>query len=100
MTNVADWIENNVTEQLNAWITLNQETPLYIGAVQAPMMALFYDRYDNIDGLSSLNWTHVTNLGVADHIAPELLASVCRERERARAWVKRLFVLTICVVWL
>jgi hypothetical protein len=64
---------------LNAWITLNHETPLYIGAVQAPMMALFYDRYDNIDGLVSLNWTHVTNLGVTDHFTPESLASVWDE---------------------
>ena len=65
LVNGNGWRENNVTAQLSEWILLNSQVPLYIGAVKAPLMALFYDRYDNIESACADDCNHLKRRHIA-----------------------------------
>eukprot|EP01094_Clydonella_sp_ATCC50884_P023154 TRINITY_DN5485_c0_g1_i1.p1 TRINITY_DN5485_c0_g1~~TRINITY_DN5485_c0_g1_i1.p1 ORF type:complete len:506 (-),score=104.16 TRINITY_DN5485_c0_g1_i1:311-1789(-) len=74
------WRDEHINDQFNEWVTINTKVPLFIGAVHAPLMALFYDRYGNIETIPKLNWTHVHGLGktsaAATQVSPEVLPGV------------------------
>ena len=57
------WIENDIPKKLNFWLTSNMNEPLYFGAATAPLLAVFYDNYQNFAGINMLGWNHYHSLG-------------------------------------
>jgi len=80
---VADWEQwkaADTTKQIEQWMKWNMDEELYICGSQPPLMAVFYDYYDDLHKatgdstspppktftyypLSSLDWEHVVSLG-------------------------------------
>ena len=38
--------------------------PIYFGAATAPLLAVFYDNYQNFAGIHMLGWNHYHSLGI------------------------------------
>ena len=57
------WKTENTLDQINYWLNLNAQEPLFVGASLAPLLAVFYGQYQNLVETPYLNWDHTHDLG-------------------------------------
>ena len=63
VANLDLWVENNIPQNLTHWLQLNMKEPIYFGAATPPLLAVFYENYQNLASIPALSWNHTHSLG-------------------------------------